>query len=149
MSGSITERLTKDPLWQAMAVAAVLVIMQVFVFFMTPLLQDLITPESPWVVTIAMLLLFMLFNAVSTFTAKDLVWHWSRSIYGLVGVGALGYLLSWMISGLTLKDMDGFVDLFLIVVIGFMTLKTIATTISALIAFIKRKDEQHLNHHEM
>jgi hypothetical protein len=129
-----------DPIKMALAVVGLLVLCQILFFALSPLLSELIDENSAWVVSVAMMLFYVLFNSISTFADDNLTRNWSRSIYGFGILGAAAYLLAWLISGKALGELDGFRDIILIVIIGFVTLRTIATTIMIVVLFTKMKD---------
>ena len=130
----------QNPIKMALAVVILLVIFQLLFFLLTPFLTGLIDENSPWVVSVAMMLFYVLFNSISTFADDNLMRNWSRSIYGFGILGAISFLAAWLISGKALSDMAGFRDIILIVIIGFVTLRTIATTIMIVVLFTKMKD---------
>lgn len=131
-----------DPIKMALVVCGLLIFCQVLFLLLTPLLTELIDESSPWVVSVAMMLFFVLTNSVSTFIADNLSWNWGRSVYGFIILGAVGYLLAWVISGKSIGELDGLRDLVMIAVIGFLVLKSIATTIMIIMLFIQKRDAQ-------
>jgi|GEM_PF-4022446 len=128
------------PVKMAIAVVAVLLACQLFIFLLQPLMPALIDERSAWVVTVAMLLFYILFNCISTFNTKSVTRHWNLSIYGLALLGTIGYIISFLISGKSIRELSGFRDIILIVLIGFFVLKTIATTIKAIVVLTKKRD---------
>lgn len=134
------KELYHNPIKMALAVVVLLAFIQLLFYLLTPLLTGLIDENSPWVVSVAMMLFYVLFNSISTFANDDLAQNWSRSLYGFGLLGAISFFSAWLISGKTLSDMSGFRDIILIVVIGFVTLRTIATTIMIVVLFTKMKD---------
>lgn len=129
-----------NPIKMAIAVVALLLLCQLLFAVIEPLMDELIDERSPWVVTVAMMFFFILFNAVSTFTDSNLVRHWGRSIYGFMILGAAGYLSSWLISGKRPGELEGFTDIILIVFIGFIVLRSIASTIMVVVLFTRQRD---------
>ena len=132
----------KDPIKMALVVCGLLVFCQLLFLLIKPLMTALIDESSPWVVSVAMMLFFVLFNSISTFISDNLGWNWGRSIYGFLILGAAGYLLAWLISGRSMNELPGLRDLVMIVVIGFIVLKSIATTMMMIMLFIKKRDAQ-------
>lgn len=142
------DRVVSDPLSMALVIVVVLFIIQGLVLLLRPMLTELMDQGSSWMVSMAMILVFIMFNAISTFVTKELVWHWSRSIYGLLLLGVIGSGLAWLISGKSLYEIQGLSDIMLLLFIGFMTLKTITTTINKVVAFTQRRDEEKLKDDE-
>ncbi len=132
----------RNPIIMAVGVIILLCFCQLLFLLLGPLLSELIDERSPWVVSVAMMLFYILFNSISTFSSDKLIENWGRSIYGFMLLAGVGYLLAWLISGKTLTDLDGFKDIILIVLIGFMVLKTIATTIMLIVLFTKKRDAE-------
>lgn len=148
MSDPNTERWYLDPLKMAGGVLIILILCQLFVFLVKPLVPDLIDERSAWVVTAAMLLFYILFNSISTFAAPSLIRNWSRSIYGMGGLSAIGFLISYLLSGKGISDMPGFNEVLMIVFIGFIVLKSIATSIKGIVLFIKQRDAKETEGYE-
>ena len=131
-----------DPLVMALVVVGLMVFAQLLFMLLAPLSSELIDDHSPWVVSVALMLFYVLFNSISTFANDNLVWNWSRSLYGFLLLGVIGYLMSWAISGKSLNELAGFRDIILIVVIGFVVLKTIATSIMIVVLITRQKDSE-------
>lgn len=144
MSNEISSRWYADPLKMAGAVLVILLACQLLVAVLKPLVPDLIDERSAWVVTVAMMLFYILFNSISTFSAADLVRNWSRSIYGIAALAIVGFLISYLISGKWFTDLQGFNDILMIVFIGFMVLKCIATSIKGIVLYTKYRDAQEM-----
>ncbi len=128
------------PVKMAIVVVVLMLFCQLLFVLIKPLIPNLIDERSPHVVTIAMLLFYILFNSISTFSSKSLARHWGRSMYGLMLIGGLGYLIAYLISGKSLRELDGFRDIIIIVLIGFFALKSIATSIKGIVLFTKYRD---------
>ena len=131
-----------DPLKMAIVVVVLMLLAQGLFALLAPLTPELIDERSPWVVSVALMLFYVLFNSISTFANDKLMNNWTRSLYGFLLLGVSGYLMSWLISGKKLTELAGFQDIILIVVIGFIVLKSIATSIMVVVLFTRYRDSQ-------
>lgn len=132
----------QNPVLMAAAIVVFTIVLQLLFFLLKPLIPDLIDERSAYVVTVAMLLFYILFNAISTFGSDDLAKNWSQSIMGIALLGAVGFGISYLVSGKSINELAGFRDIVLIVLIGFFALKIIATSIKGIVLYTKRLDSE-------
>ena len=139
---SITQFLVSDPFHMAIGVAVLSIPFQLLFLILKPMAPAMLDQQTPWVIAVAMLLFYIIFNAIATFSTKSIAKNWIRSIYGFGALAFFSFIIAQLLSGLKLKDIPEFKWIIILMILGFFILKAIATLIIEVVLYTKRKDKE-------
>jgi hypothetical protein len=129
-----------DPVYQA---AGALAAVAVFI-----LLGAIVTAGSaetgptrwPWLCAASFLLLFSIFNAIMSATAKNLMKYWGRSIYSFGGLAVGSGLLAWLFSGLTISEAGSYKWIFFVVTFGYLVFLCMIAFMKQIVEFAQKEE---------
>lgn len=111
-------------------------------FYLPSLLGSTEMPDyQPWVVSLAMLLLFALINSVLSLGAVNVTRYWSRSIYTFIALCVLGGLLAWLFSGVGLSENNSIRWLYFVFTFVYLLFISIVNLMRKFVGIAQRVDK--------
>ncbi len=74
----------------------------------------------PWIVALAFLLLFSVFNSIFCLASVQAERYWRRSIIAYLGLGGLGILLAWLLTGRFFTEVGSFKWMYIVVTFCYL-----------------------------
>jgi hypothetical protein len=129
-----------DPLHQAgAALAAVLVFDIIGGAFTSPAVDG--SPSKwPWLVAASFLLFYALFNAIMSSTSEELMKYWGRSIYSFIGLAVLSGLLAWGFSGMAIQEAGSYKWIFFVVTLGYLVFLCMFGFMKQIVEFAQKEE---------
>ncbi len=97
-------------------------------------------PLAAWEVAFTCLLLYALIASILSLNTDDQNNYWLFSIIGFVILAAIGGLLAWKISGVSINDAGSIKWMYLVFTFGFLILLTILRTMRKIIEIAQKQD---------
>ncbi|MCF8236582.1 MAG: hypothetical protein K9I85_00350 [Saprospiraceae bacterium] len=123
------------PLKQAAATVVLMVIFLLASWFMVRLGPEGFSQHLPWIIALAFLLLFAVFNSVFCLAAGQVDQYWQRSILGFLVVGLVGASLAWAISGQFLTEVGSFKWMYMVVAFCYLVFISIINFMRKIVDF--------------
>lgn len=93
-----------------------------------------------WLSVTAFMLFFAIFNAVFSVSSKELLKYWGRSIYAYMGLAAIGGLLAWGFSGLSIWEAGSYSWMYIVVTIGYLVFISMITLMRKVVEFAQKEE---------
>jgi len=130
------------PGWQAL-LAAGLILLFGLVDLMLPHRDTFLDPgHTPWAISTAMILCFVILNAITVIRTGESSRYWILSALFLAGLLAYSYLLSWLLSGRQMDEVGSFRWLWFVLVFVWLIFHAIVRSIRRIVHIAIRQDEQ-------
>lgn len=100
------------------------------------------SPTIFWVNTIAFILVYSLFNSVLSLAAKDQNKYFGQSIATFVAICAIGGLMAYGFSGLTIDEAGSFRWLYTVFGMGYILFLGIVRTMKWIVELAQREDKR-------
>lgn len=140
-SDSILRKLL-HPGWQAL-VAAGLILLFGLIDLMLPHRDNFLDPgHTPWAISTAMILCFVILNAVTVLRVGESRRYWILSALLLAGLLGYSYLLSWGLSGRQIDEVGSFRWLWFVILFTWLIFMAIVRSIRRIVQFALRQDER-------
>ncbi len=115
------------------------------IFMFGTLLLSAVGPQGfgdrlPWIVSLACLLLFALFNSIFCLASAQVDRYWQRSILAYVVLGGLGILFAWLLSGQLLTSVGSFKWLYIVVTFCYLVFISIINFMRMIVDFAQKED---------
>ena len=101
-----------------------------------------VSERFAWVVATAFLLVFALFNSVSSLASKDLGAFMWQSIVSFAALAAVSGLLAYLVSGLSITNAGSYRWLYGVMSFGYLVFLAIMTTIRRLYKFFEEDEKR-------
>jgi hypothetical protein len=96
----------------------------------------------PWMIAAAMLLYYSFYTGVALMVSQQTLHHWGRSIYGFGGYVLSSGAYAWILSGQSIYEAATYRSIYIVLTLAFFIFLGIGTSVKAIVAFTKRKDQQ-------
>ena len=136
------ERLMVNPLYQASAVFGLIVIFVGIdkLFGASGMIEG--EANMPWVISLAMVLFYALFNSIFSLKATRITRYFSHSILGYMGLVIAGFTFSWLISSLTIDEAGSFRWLIVVMTFGYLIFLSIVRLIKRIVDIAMKQDKR-------
>ncbi|MFN7326569.1 MAG: hypothetical protein ACK5SQ_08295 [Chitinophagales bacterium] len=94
----------------------------------------------PWTIATGFLLLFALFNSISSLQADSFVKYWGASIYSFMGLALVNGLAAWWLSGVSIGDAESYKFIYLVVAFGFLVFLSMVNFMKKIVQFAEREE---------
>lgn len=98
-----------------------------------------------WGIFVSMILIYTIFNTIFYFASERGVKYWTISIYSFIGLAVVCILTSWLFTGSSLYQVDGFRSILSILVIGYTVFIGIGWSINKIAKLSMKNDSEKLN----
>lgn len=134
--------LAVKPLYQVVAVAGLSILLTLF-DALFPVNNDFLKVNAgPWIVTTAMVLLFIIINTIVVLRIQELLPYWIRSIVCFVALLVFSYGWSWMISGKHIDEVGSFRWIWMVLFMVYLVFFVIARSMKTIVDFAIRQDNK-------
>jgi hypothetical protein len=97
--------------------------------------------DTPWVTTIAFLLVYMVFNAMMSLSAKNQNQYWFHSVMCFLIFIIIASIMAWGFSGLTMDENGGAIRwLYIVMTFGYLLLLSIARGMRKIVKIAQKQD---------
>jgi hypothetical protein len=94
----------------------------------------------PWSIATGFMLLFALFNSISSIQAKSFAKYWGISMYSYLGLGVCLGLAAWFLSGVPLGEAESYKVIYIVVTFGFLVFLSMVNLMKAIVNFAEREE---------
>lgn len=124
------------------ALSATLIVVLSLVDFILPHSTTLLEPNSgTWIVATAMVLCYVILNAIVALRIINVIPYWSQSVMFYLALLAFSYGWSYMLSGKTIDEVGSFRWLWFVLTLVYMVFFTIARSMKRIIDIANRQEE--------
>lgn len=132
----------ETPRNQALLAAALILILTLFDLMM-PHQNNLLEAHSgSWIVATAMVLCYVILNALVALKVEQVVPYWSQSVMYYLGLLAFTYGWCFLLSGKQIDEVGSFRWLWFVLTMVYMVFFVIARSIKRIIDIANRQDER-------
>ena len=131
-----------SPHWQGLTAAGMMTVLGILDLAM-PHTDTYMEPGySPWAITTAMLLCFIILNTLTVLRIGPDGPYLGRSAMVLVGLMTFGYLLSWGLSGRHIDEAGTFRWLWFVITFAWLVFFVIVRSVKRIVGIALREDER-------
>lgn len=95
----------------------------------------------PWTIATGLLLLFALFNSLSSLRASTgFAKYWGISMYSYLGLAAANGLAAWQLSGVPIGEAESYKFIYVVVTFGFLVFLSMVNFMRIIVNFAERED---------
>lgn len=131
-----------SPVWQAVLAAGLMLVFSLFDLLMPHRDQFMDPGFTSWAIATAMLLGYVILNAITVLRIDRDSRYWGWSVMSLLGLMTFSYLLSWLLSGRHIDEAGSFRWLWFVLTFVWMIFFAIARSIKRIVAIAIRQDER-------
>ena len=135
----------EDPLVLAFTSFVFAVLLWILGKVLALLFPEMADPYYPWMISAAIILFYALFCSLLLFKTKKLIWYWSRSIYGLIGLVMLNALFAYFLSGTSIYQAESYRTVFIILIIAFIVFMTIVSSVKKVVEYTVMRDRKKMD----
>ena len=96
----------------------------------------------PWTVAGAFILMYSIFNSVSSFSAKNLLFYYRNSLFGFAGLLFLSSGLAYLFSGILIGEAGTFKWIFLMLTMTYFTFIGITLFIRFILSALETEEDK-------
>ncbi len=134
--------LAVKPVYQLIAVAGLSILLTLLDALFPANNDYLKVNAGPWIVTTAMILLFIIVNTMVVLRTQELLPYWIRSVVCFVALLLFSYGWSWMISGKHIDDVGSFRWIWMVLFMVYLVFFVIARSMKTIVDFAIRQDNK-------
>ncbi len=97
-----------------------------------------------WGIFVSMILIYAIFNTIFLFLSEEVPQYTSHSIYSFLGLGVACVLTSWMFTGQSLYQVEGFRSVLSVLGIGYTIFLGIGFSIRRIVDVTTKRDSEKL-----
>ena len=131
-----------SPYKQVAYVLGIVLVFDIFYLIGSAISDTLFAPNTPWVTSLAFLLVYAVFGAVMSIPSKDQNIYWRDAIVAFFLLMVSASLLAWLISGLTIDEAGTFRWLYLVVTMGFVIFLAIVRSMRKIVELAQKQDKR-------
>ena len=136
------EKWMVNPFIQGALVGCLIIIFHLFSFFGKAIGLTDPKPNSPYIISTAMLFFFVLFNSILSIKADNLIKYWGKSITTYMLILVAGGYLSFLISGVHIDDAGSFRWLFVVITMGYLIFLAIVQSMKKIVDIAIKQDKR-------
>lgn len=130
------------PLHQVLLIVSMTIVFSL-VDWMLPHRQDLFEVNSgPWIVSTAMILCFVILNAIIALRAEPIIPYWTQSVMYFIALLVFTYFWCYLLSGRHIDEVGSFRWLWIVLTLVYMVFFAIARSVKRIIDLANRQDEK-------
>ena len=96
--------------------------------------------RMPWIVALAFLLLFAVFNSIFCLASSQVDRYWQRSVLAFIALGGVGILLAWLLSGQLFTTVGSFKWLYFVVSFCYLVFISIINFMRSIVNFAEKEE---------
>ncbi len=123
------------PFKQAAVAAGLMVVFLLASWLMSGVGPEGFSQRLPWIISLAFLLLFAVFNSIFCLAAGQVDKYWQRSVIAYLAVGLVGIGLAWLITGRFLTEVGSFKWLYMVVTFCYLVFISIINFMRTIVDF--------------
>jgi drug/metabolite transporter (DMT)-like permease len=97
----------------------------------------------PWMTSASFLLLFAMFNSVSSLAVDNMMKYWGRSIYSFLGLAVASGLVAYLFSSLSISEAGSFRWIYFVLTFGYLVFLSIVTFMRRIVEFAQKEEWNH------
>ena len=132
-----------NPLHQALGIFALGVVVTLLAKVVNALGILEVGNRFPWMSAAAFLLVFALFNSISSLSAKDLNRYWTRSMLAYAGLAIVSALTAYALSSLSINEAGSYRWIFIVLTFGYLVFLSIIGLMKFIVEFAEKEDWRH------
>lgn len=114
-------------------------------FMLGTLLLSTVGPKGfgdhlPWIIALAFLLLFAVFNSIFCLASTQAEKYWQRSILAYMALGGFGILGAWLLSGQFLTTVGAFKWMYIVVTFCYLVFISIINFMRSVVNFAEKEE---------
>ncbi len=94
----------------------------------------------PWSVATAFMLLFALFNSISSIKSTSFAKYWGISMYSYLGLGIALGLSAWLCSGVPIGEAESYKIVYFVITFGFLVFLSMVNMIKTIVNFAEKEE---------
>ena len=94
----------------------------------------------PWTIATGLLLLFAMFNSVSSLRDDNFAKYWSASMYSYIGLALLNGAAAWLISGVPVGEAESYKAIYIVVTVGFLVFLSMVNLMKKIVNFAEKEE---------
>ncbi len=127
------------PFKQAAATVGLMVVFLLASWLMVRVGPEGFSQRLPWIIALAFLLLFAVFNSIFCLAAGQVDKYWQRSVLAYLGVGLIGAGLAWAITGQLLTEVGSFKWMYIVVTFCYLVFVSIINFMRTIVDFAQKE----------
>ena len=136
------EQLTANPIYQALFVVGLIIIFSLVDMFLPHSDEVLESKSGTWIVATAMILFFVILNAIVALRIEPIMPYWGTSLITYVALLAFGYGWCFVLTGKHIDEVGNFRWLWLVLTLVYLVFFIIARTMKRIVDVALRQDEK-------
>ena len=129
-----------DPFLQAAVTGGVMVVFLLAGWVIRAVGPAGFSDRLPWIIALAFLLLFAVFNSIFCLAAGKSNRYWNRSVIAFLGLGLLGALIAWAMTGRFLTEVGSFRWLYMVVTFCYLVFISIINFMRAIVDYAQKEE---------
>ena len=130
------------PLYQALLVVAMTIVFSLFDKMMPHHTELLEINSGTWIVGTAMILCYIILNAIVALRIEPIIPYWSKSVTFYIGTLVFVYAWSYLLSGKSIDEAGSFRWLWLVLTLVYMVFFAIARSMKRIVDYALKQDEK-------
>lgn len=94
----------------------------------------------PWLSAASFMLMFAIFNSISSLAVKETNQYWGRAIMSFMGLAAASGLLAYLFSGLSIWEAGSYSWIYVVLSIGYLIFLGMMSFIKSVVAFAQKEE---------
>lgn len=130
------------PLYQALCIAGMMIVLTGLDSLMPHDDTLFKVNAGPWIVSTAMLLLYIILNTVLALRVDSILPYWIQSLAGFAGLMIIAYGWSYLLSGRHIDDVGSFRWIWMVLGMVYLVFFIIARSMKNIVDFALRQDKK-------
>lgn len=94
----------------------------------------------PWLSAASFMLMFAIFNSISSLAITENSQYWGRAIMSFMGLAAASGFLAYLFSGLSIWEAGSYSWIYVVLSIGYLIFLGIMSFIKSVVAFAQKEE---------
>ncbi|MEN0045914.1 MAG: hypothetical protein AAF806_02530 [Bacteroidota bacterium] len=94
----------------------------------------------PWLCAASFMLMFAIFNSISSLAVKETNRYWGRAIMSFMGLAAASGLLAYLFSGLSIWEAGSYSWIYVVLSIGYLIFLGMMSFIKSVVSFAQKEE---------
>jgi len=94
----------------------------------------------PWLSAASFMLMFAIFNSISSLAVKETNQYWGRAIMSFMGLAAASGLFAYLFSGLSIWEAGSYSWIYVVLSIGYLIFLGMMSFIKSVVSFAQKEE---------
>lgn len=99
-----------------------------------------VSERFPWLSAASFLLMFAIFNSLSSLAIKESNRYWGRAIMSFMGLAAVSGFVAYLFSGLSIWEAGSYSWIYVVLSVGYLVFLGMMSFMKAVVQFAQREE---------